>query len=147
MSAKVKQEYVEFRLAKLLTNQFAIIEDSYDGTDENISIISNINFGVDPDNKSIACLLMVQYEQNGKPFIIIKITIFFQMEEETWNALLEKSNVVKLPKGFAEHIAVITVGTLRGVLHAKTENTKFNKYFLPTINVHEIVKEDIVLNV
>ena len=51
--------------------------------------------------------------------------------------------MVSFPKGFMAHLAVITVGTTRGVLHAKTENSKFNKYFLPTINVNELVKNDI----
>ena len=42
-----------------------------------------------------------------------------------------------------KHLSVITVGTARGVLHAKTENTPFNKFVLPTINVTELVKEDV----
>ena len=41
---------------------------------------------------------------------------------------------------------MITVGTLRGVLHAKTENTEFNEFFLPTINVTDLIKEDIRFN-
>ena len=37
------------------------------------------------------------------------------------------------------------MGTLRGVLHAKVENTPYNMFILPTINVTELVKEDIVI--
>jgi hypothetical protein len=36
---------------------------------------------------------------------------------------------------------MLTIGTTRGVLHAKTEHTLFNQYLLPTINVNDIVKE------
>ena len=32
---------------------------------------------------------------------------------------------------------------LIGVLHSKTEYSKFNKYYLPAINVAELVKNDI----
>ena len=40
----------------------------------------------------------------------------------------------------------MTIGTTRGILHAKTEGTCFNKYVLPTINVTEIIKEKPGLN-
>jgi hypothetical protein len=41
-------------------------------------------------------------------------------------------------------MGMITVGTCRGILHAKTENTKFNQFLIPTINVAELIKEDSV---
>jgi hypothetical protein len=37
---------------------------------------------------------------------------------------------------------MITVGTARGVLHAKTEGTTLNKFFIPTVNVVEMVTDD-----
>jgi hypothetical protein len=48
-----------------------------------------------------------------------------------------------LPKSIATHFVVLAVGTLRGVLHAKVENTFLNGFLMPTINVTEMVKEDI----
>ncbi len=51
-------------------------------------------------------------------------------------------NTLIVPKGLLCHLAMLTVGTSRGILHAKTEGTCFNKYVLPTINVTEIIKED-----
>jgi len=50
-----------------------------------------------------------------------------------------------LPVSLITHMAVLTVGTARGILHSKTENTKFNKYLLPTINVTESLKSDIAI--
>jgi hypothetical protein len=41
------------------------------------------------------------------------------------------------------HLTMITVSSVRGVLHAKTEGTIFNKYLLPTLDVTEMVKEDV----
>ena len=54
-----------------------------------------------------------------------------------------QTNVVKVSKGFMQHIAMLTVGTTRGILHAKTEGTCFNKYVLPAINVAELIKDDV----
>ncbi|MPN63841.1 hypothetical protein SDC9_211608 [bioreactor metagenome] len=53
------------------------------------------------------------------------------------------NNVLLVPKNFMQHLAVITIGTARGILHAKTENTPFNQYVLPTINVSEMIKDDV----
>lgn len=39
---------------------------------------------------------------------------------------------------------MLTIGTTRGVLHSKTENTPFNSFLLPTLNVMELVKKDVV---
>ncbi|WP_262906606.1 hypothetical protein [Tenacibaculum finnmarkense] len=37
---------------------------------------------------------------------------------------------------------MITVGTTRGVLHSKTDNTIFNEFILPTLNVSQMITED-----
>ena len=60
--------------------------------------------------------------------------------------LEQESNLLKVPKGFLSHLAVLTIGTTRGILHAKTEGNCFNKYVLPAINVTEIIKEDAIFS-
>jgi len=37
----------------------------------------------------------------------------------------------------------LTVGTVRGILHTKTEGTNFNGFVIPTINVTELVTSDV----
>lgn len=39
-------------------------------------------------------------------------------------------------------MAVLAVGTTRGILHTNTENTPFNQFLIPAINVAQLVKED-----
>lgn len=43
------------------------------------------------------------------------------------------------------HLTTIMVGTARGILHAKTENTLFNQFLLPTIDVTELVTDDVIM--
>ena len=134
---------VSFVLKKIVTDQFATFEGT-DLDDENIKINAEINFGINEANKIAVCFTRFQYLSQESPFIIIHVNCQFGVEEAAWiNFVDNEKNVITFPKGFMAHIAVITIGTTRGVLHAKTENTKFNKYFLPTINVNELVKEDI----
>ena len=39
----------------------------------------------------------------------------------------------------------ISVGTLRGIIHTKTEGTVLNTIVLPPINLDEIINKDLVL--
>lgn len=42
---------------------------------------------------------------------------------------------------------MLTIGTTKGVLHSKTENTTFNHFVLPTLNGNELVKNDVVFDI
>jgi len=51
-----------------------------------------------------------------------------------------------IPKGFLTHLTVLTIGTARGVLHTKLEKTGFEKYLLPTLNISDLIKEDMTFD-
>lgn len=89
---------------------------------------------------------MVQFEQKEKPFLLIEIANHYKIEESAWNELQSSNNKLVIPKGFASHLVMLTIGTLRGTLHCKTENTEFNKFILPTINIAELIKSDVELS-
>jgi len=57
-----------------------------------------------------------------------------------------KKNSVTLPKGFAQQLAGITVGTARGILHSETENTPFNEYFIGLMDLKDIFTEDAIID-
>ena len=42
-------------------------------------------------------------------------------------------------------MGTIVVGAARGIIHAKTEGTILNSVILPPINLVEIIKDDLVL--
>jgi len=74
-------------------------------------------------------------------FLIIEVSCEFDISSEFWKEFDNKDKV-RIPKGFMAHLAMITVGTTRGILHSKTENTKFNEFILPTLNITEMITED-----
>ncbi len=51
-----------------------------------------------------------------------------------------------MPKDFMRQLLVITIGTARGVLHTKTENTPFNRFLLPILDATNLIKEDVELD-
>lgn len=139
----MKENKVGFGLLKITTEQFAIIESSFIDS-EKIQLGAGIEFGIDNNHKVVACIVRFELMIKNSPFLIIHVRCDFGIEAKAWSEFIcNEKNSICFPKGFASHLAILTVGTARGVLHAKTENTKFNEYFLPTINITDFVKEDV----
>lgn len=138
--SSTKKTPIRFRLAGIKTDEFAIIEEALNEQDAATGYSLNTEFGI-LNHEKILCSISFKFLQKTIPFMKIKVSCIFDLEETSWNSLidLENSKII-LPKDFMDHIVVLTLGTLRGVLHAKTEGLKFNHYFVPTINVAELSK-------
>jgi len=141
-----KQMPVGFRLVRIKTEQFAILSDAYDQKNEQVGMTLGLKFGTDPDKRIVAVFLLVQFEQEKKPFLIMEISNHYEIEPKAWENFIKTKDKLVVPKNLATHLTMLTVGTLRGALHCKTENTEFNRFILPTVNVTKMVKEDILLN-
>lgn len=133
---------IGFKLKKINTDQFAYIDDAYDDENDEFNLETNIGFGIDSSNSAIKSSVKIQFEQNEKPFLIIEASCEFDIDPKMWKDFTDETKV-KIPKGFMAHLAVITVGTTRGILHDKTENTPYNEFILPTLNVADMIKEDV----
>lgn len=135
---------IVFTLVGITTKQFAIIEDNFQ-KEGNVRFGMSFNFNMNPDNKVIGVFPTFQLECNESVFLIIETACHFNIKDEAWNQMChEEDKKLVLPKGFVQHLGMLAVGTARGVLHAKTENTEFNNFFIPPINVTNFLKEDIV---
>lgn len=133
---------IGFSLKKVSTEQFAIIEDGFNEKGK-IKLNTSLRFAADDTQKFVAVFTSFIFDSETKPFLIIEASCHFSIKDSAWVEMLNsETNTLIVPKGFLCHLAMLTVGTSRGILHAKTEGTCFNKYVLPTINVTEIIKED-----
>ena len=138
----------KFKLVNILTNQFALIEEHFSEDVSTVQLSLNHKFGIDIEKRNIALKNQIRFLSDNQIFIIVEITCTFNISEESWVELrIEEKSEIAIPSGFATQLLVLTVGSARGVLHAKTENTKFNKYFLPTLDLSKSIENDIVFNV
>lgn len=131
---------VGFALQGIKTEQFAIFEENY-VPKKDIGLSTGLQFKLDNQNRQIGVFLSFEFIQGKKIFLKIQVSCHFKIEENAWNSFIEEDKLV-VPKEFLAHLAMITTGTTRGVLFAKTEGTQFSKYIVPTINVAEMIKED-----
>jgi hypothetical protein len=137
---------ISFKLHSIKTEQFAIIEDIYNETDS-VQLESNYRFGSAVAEKLVAVLVNYKFKTPKGVFLIIEVSCMFGIKPDSWDSIysVEKLELI-LPKAIATHLLVLVIGTARGVLHAKTENTPYNRFILPTLNVSESIKEDLVIS-
>lgn len=143
-----KQEGIKFGLAGIQTVEFAIIKEAYKENEENsIQFLFNTTFGVkDEKGNEVMCDIEFALKQTEIPFLKIRVACFFEIKTDSFNNLYNQDeNEFVLPKDFANHLIVLTLGTLRGVLHAKTESTPFNKYTIPIIDISKRITEDVTI--
>jgi hypothetical protein len=136
---------INFSLLKIKTEQFAVFEENFN-KNEVINLNTNLAFGLNSNDKVFLVTPKYTFENEGKPFMAIQISCFFKIEDATWNSFMKKKQII-FPKDFVAHMAMITVGTSRGILHAKTESTIFNEFILPQMNVAEMVGDDILFDI
>ena len=135
---------IGFTLKKITTEQFAIIESAYKEGDL-VQLKAGLRFGVNFDNNIISVIFSTNLIQEKSPFLIIEVGCHFKISTEAWSSFYNESKAeLIVNRGFVSHLVMLTIGTARGVLHSKTENSPFNKFLLPTLNVNELVEKDVV---
>lgn len=139
----MKKENIQigFELQAIKTEQYAVFEEVYSSKKE-AQLGTDIQFKIDQHNRQIGVFIGFEFKQGKKVFLKILISCHFKIEENSWITFLQSTNKVVVPKGFLAHLAMITTGTARGVLFAKTESTAFSKFMVPTLNVVEMITED-----
>jgi hypothetical protein len=147
MTVERSNTSIPFALTNIQTLEFAVIKELYSDGNPNVEIGINVEFGIQSlDLNELMCALEVAFLQEDRPFIKIKVCCHFSIKPEQWKRYMnEDKKSIMFPKGFTDHLLVITTGTLRGALHAKTEGTLFNRFLLPTINVASLSEDDIEL--
>lgn len=144
---KSNNKIVGFGIEKIVTEEFAIIKDAFN-PGNSLEIQHELGFGTDKENQKIYVRKLARFQHpSSGPIIVIAISCHFVINPENWEDFkVEDSGVIIIPKDFATHLAMLVVGTLRGVLHAKTENTDFNKFIFPPFNVTSLVPNDVIFD-
>jgi hypothetical protein len=139
----MENKNIRFSLIKISTDQFVIIPGSFK-SGEAVNFKTGLKFGADKASKLISVKASFQFEQQTIPFLIVEASCFFKIEPKDWNEFVQEGEIV-VPKSIITHFSMLTVGTVRGILHSKTEGTNFNGFVIPTINITELVTNDVRL--
>ncbi|MDE6311596.1 MAG: hypothetical protein K2L96_07275 [Muribaculaceae bacterium] len=124
---------IQYKLRGVTVEQFATVYEPADGKIESkLTIPIKTNY----DERTLAVGANIQFSCDDKPFLIAESFCHYEISEECWNELSAGATKdVELPTKFMDMLARIAIGTLRGVLAAKTENTPYSKYILPILQI------------
>lgn len=101
---------------------------------------------MDVENSIITVQIKFTYIFNNYPFVILNCQCSFMFDDINLKSFANEDGCTyTFPRDLVTHLAVLTVGTARGILHCKTENTNYNKFILPPIDLTKIIKEDLKL--
>lgn len=131
---------IEFAMVDMKISQFAIIS-----APKSISQQYKITIGFSADIKSntIACSVRLDFISENETYLVLELICFFNISAKSWESLRKDTKIV-IPKGLLCHFAMHSVGSARGVLFCKTEDS--HKIILPPINVEEIVENEIEID-
>ncbi|MCH2084689.1 MAG: hypothetical protein MK226_20050 [Saprospiraceae bacterium] len=148
MKKSIEENTIGFILQKITTEQFAILEESFQA-DENTELGTELKFSINALEKRISVFPRFVFRHSKQsPFLIIAVGGHFKISESSWKQFIQsESHQIIVPRNFMAHLCVITVGTTRGILHAKTEGTAFNQFLLPSINIFDIIQKDVPFNI
>lgn len=135
---------IQFNMNKIIVDQFAILSNNVPEQGSDIQLNSQLGFKVDHENKLIASTMRFDFVGNNETFLVLEVTCIFTIEPNCWEQLTD-DKVLHLPKDFLAHMGMHTIGTSRGILHCKTENTPFNVFLLPPIDVIQMIPEDLYI--
>ena len=137
-----------FALSGLQTISFAIIDKAYKKTGET-NLISGLGYGLNTQDNSITCKTRFSFEKKkDHPFLILEIQASFDIKKNDFlNKIKRNDKQYVIPTDLAIHFAVLTIGSARGILHAKTEGTLYNEFLLPTIDVQSLIKENVIFEI
>lgn len=132
---------IPFRIRQIKTQQFAIFPELLVNGNE-VTIQTEFNFGVNKEANDIFCVTKLSYLQGEHLLLTTEVICFFAISEEGSKQIVEQG---RIEVGFLRYLATIAVGTVRGIIHAKTENTALNPVVLPPLNLVEAIKKDFLL--
>lgn len=136
---------VGFSLVAISTEQFATFPQFYSAS-RDTQLSSKFSFKANAEDRLLGVFFPVEFQQNDQPFISLEIACHFRLTPKCWDYGHDAVNgTLLLPKGMAQHLAMLTIGTARGVLHVRLDRTPFSHFILPPMDITTMVKGDMVI--
>jgi hypothetical protein len=133
-----------FSLSNIETVQFATFEENLHDNNPVQQTVS-LDIGYNIQFQSLIILTKVSFEQNSLPFLVLESSCEYKISDVTWISLKREDGSYIIKRKNILQLILVSMLTMRGILHAKTENTPLNKYFLQSFNMTALHNEDYVI--
>lgn len=142
--SETNEKHIKFRIQRIETLQFAKLHEEVN--EDQLSFLVNFGFGIDPEAMFVRTTFNYELLSESKSCVIIEVAVDFEINPECFEEQFKKDGKLFIKKDFAIHLAVVTVGTARGILHEKIKESPLSKYPIPTVNVQGQITKDISID-
>ena len=136
-------QHILYKYIKIETEQFATFEESFNDSVEELHFQTEVMFGYAKEHGVLCTKIMVNISQMSTTILKVVVASYFEIAKESIEMLSENNKVV-FPPNFLVQIASLNYGSIRGVIHAKTVNTKLNRIILPPFYFGNMIDKSFV---
>lgn len=134
---------IPFRIFKIANDPIELHADLLDAQ-KGVEFGTEFSFSGDLEQRLIACRSSYTFRQEAVVLSSLTAYCYFEIAPEYLDKNLADGKIV-IDKEFLRYLATISVGTARGIQHAKTQGTVLNAFVIPPINLKEIRFQDLEL--
>lgn len=134
---------IPFRIFKIENEPIELHADIVDQSSD-MEFGFQVSFNGDLKNRIIGCKTEYTFKQKDRIISALTVYCYFMIEDGFVKSKIENDKLL-FSKEFLRYLATISVGTARGIQHAKTQGTILNNIVIPPINLMEVDIQDFML--
>lgn len=139
----IDMEKIPFRIFKIENDPIEIHADLVEELSD-LEFGFQVSFNGDLKNRIVGCKTEYLFKQKSNTISALTVYCYFMIEEGFVKSKTENGKLI-LSKEFLRYLATISVGTARGIQHAKTQGTILNALVIPPINLMNMNIQDLVI--
>lgn len=142
----MKEKAIKFALAGITTEEYAELPEHFpEPKQPQVGIKLRKGLLCNDEKRMIGMAAKFEFLNEDQVFLILEIVCHFKLDPAYWDSVKDvEANTITLDKGLLTHFLVLTVGTARGVLHAKKPRELYN-LMLPAFDVSQEFEKNEVL--
>ena len=133
---------IPYKISHIETVQFALFPNNFINGQQ-VLVNTNCGYNVRADLNQVRNIISVNYTQDEKLLMVVQLACYYDIAPEGVETIKVEG---KIPVDFLRYMGSISVGAIRGVIHAKTEGTVLNPVVMPPVNLEEMIKSDLMLS-
>lgn len=141
---KTMNQQITYKYSKIDLEQFAMFEENYDASVNEVQFQTDIQFSFDKSNNVMCSKIIITASQTDKPVLKACLCSYFEIESDSVKVLIQDNKIV-----FTQYLLIqfssLCYGTMRGVIHAKTIGSPLNSFILPPIYMDKVIDKAFVV--
>jgi len=137
-------ETIPFRIFKIENDPIELHADLAEHDLSDVEFGFQVAFNGDLAAGIVGCKTHYMFRQKDQIVSSLTVYCYFTIDPSYINKEV-KNNALVLQKEFLRYLATISVGTARGIQHAKTQGTILNSLVIPPINLMNLDIQDFKL--